>query len=373
MNEFASTFRGRRVFLTGHTGFKGAWLTLWLAKLGAEVTGYSLGPPTTPNLFDLAHVRGATARHHEADLRDRPAIRRAMIETEPDLVLHLAAQSAVRPGYQQPYETFEINTMGTASVLDAVRALGRPCAVVVVTTDKCYENREHVWGYRETDAMGGHDPYSASKGAAELVVSSYRRSFFDPARVAEHGVKLASARAGNVIGGGDFKADAIVPDLVRSRMAGVPLEVRSPDAVRPWQHVLDCLSGYLSLSAQMLGDDAARWCDAWNFGPLSGSELPVRDLVEKFADEWGDGDWLDTSDRRQPHEAKTLRLSIDKALWELGWRPRWGVEDAVRRTADWYRRWHVERASPRELCEEQIDAWTGADCGEPAGLVSVRS
>ena len=260
--------------------------------------------------------------------------------------------------------------MGTASLLEAVRALRKPCVVLVVTTDKCYENREHVWGYREIDAMGGHDPYSASKGAAELVVSSYRRSFFDPARVREHRVKLASARAGNVIGGGDFKADAIVPDLVRSWMAGVPLEVRSPDAVRPWQHVLDCLSGYLSLSAQMLQDDAARWCDAWNFGPLAGSELPVRDLVRRFLDEWGDGDWLDKSDPRQPHEAKTLRLSVDKAMWELRWRPRWAVDEAVQRTAEWYRRWHAEGASPRELCEEQIEAWLAAGQEQAAGVLS---
>lgn len=364
-------FRDRSVFLTGHTGFKGAWLALWLHRLGARVTGYSLRPPTQPNLYDLARVEQAIVRHHDADLRDRGALRQAMSQAQPDVVLHLAAQSAVRPSYRDPYETFEINTMGTASLLEAVRSLGKPCAVLVVTTDKCYENREHAWGYRECDAMGGHDPYSASKGAAELVVASYRRSFFHPDRLHQHGVRLASARAGNVIGGGDFKADAIVPDLVRSRMAGLPLGVRSPAAIRPWQHVLDCLSGYLSLSAQMLQVDAARWCDAWNFGPMPGSELPVRDLVERFLGEWGDGDWLDESDPRQPHEAQTLRLAIDKALWELGWRPRWSVDEAIRRTAEWYRRWHAEGASPRELCEEQIEAYMAADRSQPSGLLSV--
>lgn len=345
---------GTRVFLTGHTGFKGSWLSLWLNRLGAIVTGYALQPPTRPSLFELAEVRQTLARDHVGDLRDRAALREALVDAQPDVVLHLAAQSVVRESYRDPYESFDVNVMGTASLLEAVRAYGRPCVVVVVTTDKCYENREQVWGYRESDAMGGHDPYSASKGACEVLVSSYRRSFFDPQKLDEHGVKLATARAGNVIGGGDFTADALVPDLVRSLSRGEPLRLRSPDAVRPWQHVLDAVGGYLTLAERMLGADDPRWCDGWNFGPLPGNELSVREIVERLLECWGSGSWIDASTPGQLHEAKVLRLCIDKAIWELGWRPRWGVDEAVRRAAQWYRG-HADGASAAELCLADIN------------------
>lgn len=373
MNTDLSSIRGRSVFVTGHTGFKGAWLTLWLDMLGARVTGYSLPAPTQPSHFELAGVRDLLVREHEADLRDRASMHRAIAEARPDVVLHLAAQSVVRAGYRDPYETFDVNVMGTASVLDAVRAMGRPCAVVVVTTDKSYENREHVWGYRENDAMGGHDPYSASKGACELLVSSYRRSYFDPAKLHQHGVKLATARAGNVIGGGDWTADALVPDLVRSLQTGRPLELRSPKAIRPWQHVLDALSGYLSLATAMLASDDATLCDGWNFGPLPGNEWPVGELVDEFIAAFGEGSWRDVSDPNQLHEAQVLRLCIDKAMWELGWRPRWNVVQAIRHTAEWYRSWRDGSPPVIDITRGQIEEYTaaGAEAVQSAGLLRV--
>ncbi len=236
--------------------------------------------------------------------------------------------------------------------------LGRPCVVVVVSSDKCYENREHVWGYREMDPVGGYDPYSASKGAAEIVAAAYRRSFFPPARLAEHGVKLATARAGNVIGGGDWAKDRIIPDVVRHLQAGEPVPVRNPAAVRPWQHVLEPLSGYLTLAARMLASDDPKWCEAWNFGPLPGDEIPVGRLVDSFIAAWGEGQWKDTSDANRPHEAQVLRLGIDKALRQLGWRPRWNVAEAVRRTAAWYRRFYRDRPSNmREACLADVAAY----------------
>lgn len=356
--------RGRSVFVTGHTGFKGAWLSLWLDRLGARVSGYALTPPTEPSLFERAGVESLLAAHHVADLRDRGRLERALAEAQPDLVLHLAAQSVVRAGYDDPYETFDVNVMGTAAVLEAVRKLRRPCAVLVVTTDKCYENREQVWGYRETDAMGGHDPYSASKGACELLVSSYRRSFFDPSRVAEHGVKLATARAGNVVGGGDWTAHALLPDLVRAIESGEALAVRSPTAIRPWQHVLDALGGYLTLACRLIESDEPRWCDGWNIGPLPGNELPVRDVVDRFIAAYGEGTWIDASDPRQPHEAQTLRLAIDKAMWELGWRPRWTVDEAIAHTAAWYRG-HRGGAAARDLCLNDIERYEAAAAAMP--------
>lgn len=359
VNPSLERFADRSVFVTGHTGFKGSWLSLWLHRLGARVTGYSRGMPTQPNHFDLAGVHAVLDAHHEGDLRDAHRLRSALEAAQPQVVLHLAAQSVVRDGYRDPHETFDVNVMGTAALLDAVRALKRPCVVLVITTDKVYDNREHVWGYREIDPLGGHDPYSASKAACDLLTASYRQSFFSPQTLHEHGVKLAIARAGNVIGGGDFTVHALIPDLVRARASGKPVEIRAPDAVRPWQHVLDCLHGYLTLAATMLASDEPQWCDAWNFGPLAGNELPVRDLVERFLSQWGDDPraWLDTSDPAQPHEAKVLRLSIDKALWQLNWRPRWDVDDALAYTAAWYRSWNEDHASVPALSRGQIEAY----------------
>ena len=352
-----SIFRNKRVFLTGHTGFKGSWLTLWLHRLGAEVYGYSLPPPTSPSNYALARVGDALTGETIADIRDRDRMAAAVAAFKPDALFHLAAQPLVRDSYAMPYETFEVNVMGTASVLDAVRAAGRPCAVVCITTDKCYENREQVWGYRECDPMGGHDPYSASKGAAEILIASYRRSFFHPADLARHGVQLASARAGNVVGGGDWAKDRIVTDMVAALAAGRPVPVRNPHAIRPWQHVLEPLSGYLTLAAAMLEQPAPKWCDSWNFGPVSGTELTVGRLADAFVAAWGSGHWEDRSDPSQPHEASVLRLSIEKAGWTLNWCPRWSCEEMVKRTAQWYRRVLCEGADARKTCEADIEAY----------------
>ncbi|MEI8371974.1 MAG: CDP-glucose 4,6-dehydratase [Planctomycetota bacterium] len=344
-----SVLAGRSVFVTGHTGFKGSWLSIWLHALGARVTGYALAPPTSPSNFEASGIRDLLAAHHEADLRDSASLHIALKAASPDVVFHLAAQPIVRESYANPRETFDVNVMGTVNVLEAIRVLGKPCAVVVVTSDKCYENREQTWGYRECDALGGHDPYSASKGAAEIVAASYRRSFFPPQHLQRHGVKLATARAGNVIGGGDWAKDRIITDVVRhlqTGQPGQPVPVRSPRAIRPWQHVLEPLDGYLSLAARMLESDDPTWCDAWNFGPVPGEEIPVGQLVELFVQAWGSGAWQDVSDPNQLHEAGVLRLCIDKSLHQLGWRPRWSVAEAIRRTAEWFRRFYASLPSP---------------------------
>jgi CDP-glucose 4,6-dehydratase len=352
-----STFRNKRVFVTGHTGFKGSWFALWLHRLGAEVYGYSLPPPTDPSNYALSNVRGVLRGETLGDIRDRKLMREALTSFKPDVVFHLAAQPLVRDSYAMPYDTFDVNVMGTASVLDAVRDLGCPCAVVCVTTDKCYENREQVWGYRECDPMGGYDPYSASKGAAEILIASYRRSFFHPDHIPEHGVQLASARAGNVIGGGDWARDRIMTDMVAALTEGRPVPVRNPHAIRPWQHVLEPLSGYLALAAAMLEKPDAKWASGWNFGPVSGTEVPVGGLVSSFVEEWGSGEWVDQSTPGQPHEASILRLSIEKAGWELGWRPRWSNGEMVKRTARWYRRVLCDGADARQACEADIEAY----------------
>jgi CDP-glucose 4,6-dehydratase len=348
--------RNRRVFLTGHTGFKGSWLTLWLRRLGAIVTGYALPPNTSPNCFAAARVRDCLQDHHEADIRDAEKLAVCMKEARPDVVLHLAAQPLVRESYRTPSETFAVNVQGTVNLLEAVRRLEKPCAVVVATSDKCYLNREQIWGYRECDALGGHDPYSASKAAAEIVTASYRDSFFAPAQLDRHGVQVASARAGNVIGGGDWSPDRIVTDIVRCIQAGQPVGVRNPHAVRPWQHVLEPLGGYLTLAAKMVATPGARWCSAWNFGPSSGEELPVGKLVELFLETWGSGSWQDLSVPAAPHEAGLLRLAIDKAIWQLDWRPRWSVREAVTRTARWYQAFDPA-ADMTSRCLADIEAY----------------
>ena len=353
-------FKGKRVFLTGHTGFKGSWLALWLRQLGAEVYGYSLfPPPTDPSNYALARVSQAMAGETAGDIRDRDLLRTRIADAKPHAVFHLAAQPLVRESYLSPYETFDVNVMGTASLLDAVRTSGAPCAVICVTTDKCYENREQAKGYRESDPMGGHDPYSASKGAAEILISSYRRSFFNPDALAQHGVQVASARAGNVIGGGDWARDRIVADMVRSLLAGQPVAVRNPHAIRPWQHVLEPLSGYLTLAAAMLSRPSPAWCEGWNFGPSEGTEATVGVLADTFIRAWGSGTWTDASDPHQPHEASILRLNVEKAGSSLCWTPRWTLEETARRTALWYRRALRERADAQALCLNDIRAYEG--------------
>jgi CDP-glucose 4,6-dehydratase len=356
-----SELKGRSVLLTGHTGFKGSWLAIWLHQLGARVTGYALKPCTTPNNFEASGVGQLLERHCEGDIRDLQSLGQAMDAANPDVVLHLAAQPIVRESYTTPRETFETNFMGTCNVLECIRLRAKPCVAVVITSDKCYENREQVWGYCERDAMGGHDPYSASKGAAELLVSSYRRSFFPPDQCHRHGVKIATARAGNVIGGGDWARDRIVPDIVRHLASSHAVPVRSPWAVRPWQHVLEPLCGYLTLAAQMLGCDDPTLCDGWNFGPFIEGNATVQDLVEAFCAAWGQGRWEDHSDPKQPHEANTLRLSIEKAITRLNWRPVWMFQDTILRTANWYREYYNDsQGGMFRACVRDIEAYVEA-------------
>ncbi len=354
----SQAFAGRSVFVTGHTGFKGSWLSIWLHALGARVSGYALAPPTSPSNFEACGLRGLLAGHYQADLRDYGSLCAALEAAAPEVVFHLAAQPLVRQSYANPRETFDVNVMGTLNLLEAIRVQGRSCVVLVITSDKCYENREQTWGYRECDALGGHDPYSASKGAAEIVVAAYRSSFFPPAELRRHGVNLATVRAGNVIGGGDWAQDRILTDVVRHLRAGLPVPVRSPTAIRPWQHVLEPLSGYLTLAARMFLSDDPALSSGWNFGPTPGEEIPVSQLVELFIQAWGSGAWQDVSDPGQPHEAGVLRLCIDKALHQLHWRPRWSVVEAVRRTAEWFRRFYATPA-PDALaaCREDIEAY----------------
>jgi CDP-glucose 4,6-dehydratase len=344
--ELKAAWAGKRVLVTGHTGFKGAWLTLWLSRLGAHVTGFSLAPE--PDSLFLAAAVAKSCVHIEGDVRDVKAVKAVLEECRPDAVLHLAAQSLVRRSYAEPLWTLETNVMGTANVLDAVRTSGLGCAIVVVSSDKCYENRETVHAYRETDPMGGHDPYSMSKGATELVTSAWRRSFFPPSRLEQHRVAVASARAGNVIGGGDWAADRIVPDCIRALKAGQPIAVRNPASVRPWQHVLEPLSGYLVLGAQLMGPRAAEFCDGWNFGPSLDSSRPVAALVSAVVQHWGGGRWEDKSDPHAPHEASLLRLAIDQAHARLHWAPKWGFDETVARTVGWYRE-QVKGASAEAL------------------------
>jgi len=353
-------FRGRTVLVTGHTGFKGSWLCLWLARLGAKVVGLALDPPTVPNNFTLSGVREALQEHVIADVRDVALLIKTIERTRPDVVLHLAAQTVVRTAHREPLETWSVNVMGTVAVLEAIRLARQPCATVIVTSDKAYDNREQVWGFREEDPLGDRETYGASKGAAELATRAYRESFFPPERLKEHSVKIASARAGNVIGGGDWTADALIVDIVRAVQRREPVAIRRPDAFRPWQHVLQALSGYLTLAARLLQSDDPALCSGWNIGPLPGSELPVSELVALFLKEMGGGKWIDASDPAAPHEAIALRLCIDKALWQLPWRPEWSLPEVLAHTAAWYRRWLAGDSALQEFSLTQIAAYEAA-------------
>jgi CDP-glucose 4,6-dehydratase len=345
------TYDGRRVLVTGHTGFKGAWLAEWLTRLGSEVTGYALDAPTTPNLFAAVGLE-RRIRHVVADVRDADRVAAEVAAARPSVIFHLAAQAIVRTAYAQPRETFETNVMGTVNVLEAARACDSVQAVVVVTSDKTYQNLELGRPFRETDPVGGRDPYSASKGAAELVVDAYRQSYF------AEGAAVASVRAGNVIGGGDWAADRIVPDIVRAVTAGEPVVVRNPGAVRPWQHVLEPLSGYLWLGARLLADGQA-FAGPWNFGPTDTSEdRTVRWVVETFLAGWGSGSWTTPADgTRHPHEAHHLAVDSAKARERLGWAPVWDARTAVRNTAEWYAAYQADPAVARERLDTQLAAY----------------
>jgi|ERR1035438_6498221 CDP-glucose 4,6-dehydratase len=360
---FAEAFRNKTVWLSGHTGFKGAWLAQWLLELGANVHGFALEPATEPALFDQLGL--AKRLHHQiADIRDPAAVRKSIGQVQPDFVFHLAAQPLVRLSYEQPLETYATNVMGTAHVLEALRGLKKPCAAVLVTTDKCYENREWLHGYREDDPLGGHDPYSSSKAAAEIAIAAWRRSFFK-----NHPVKIASARAGNVIGGGDWAKDRIVPDCVRALQKKRLIAVRNPNATRPWQHVLEPLSGYLWLAAFLASDlrplpsaishQSSVLCplsSAFNFGPAHEANRTVAELVAEVLKHWP-GHWEDQSDPKAVHEANLLQLATDKAHALLGWSPVWPFSTTVERTVAWYRDTAARPQTANALTTRQIDQY----------------
>jgi CDP-glucose 4,6-dehydratase len=344
---------GKRVFLTGHTGFKGGWAALWLQRMGAHVTGFALAPPTSPALFEVAGVaEGMTSII--GDIRDRDALREALVAADPEIVLHMAAQPLVRASYDDPVGTYATNVMGTVHLLEAVRKASSVRAVCVVTTDKCYENREWVWGYREDEAMGGYDPYSNSKGCAELVVSAYRRSFFSGGTCAA----IASGRAGNVIGGGDWADDRLIPDILRAIAGGEKVLIRNPVAVRPWQHVLEPVAGYLVLAHALWSDPKAA-AEAWNFGPRDDDAKPVQWIVEKMCGLWGNDAGWTHDDGTQPHEARYLKLDVSKARAGLGWQPRWSLSEALDSITAWHRAW-LAGADMHAHCLHEIERFAGA-------------
>jgi CDP-glucose 4,6-dehydratase len=358
MNSLADHYCGKTVLITGQTGFKGSWLALWLYSLGAKVCGYALAPPTKPSNFQLIKAAGIMSRQIEADIRDYRRLKKFVAAVRPDFTFHLAAQSLVRESYISPRETFETNLGGTVNLLEAVRELNRPCIIVVVTSDKCYDNTGQRKGYRETDPMGGHDPYSASKGTAELVTAAYRNSFFPPAKISSHGVKLASARSGNVIGGGDWSPDRIMTDSITALVGHRPIPVRNPLAIRPWQHVLEPLSGYLLLASKMAGANGGKYCEAWNFGSSDESVHSVKDLVNEVIRHWGSGSWRHSGRKNAPPEAFYLTLCSDKACRRLGWKNTWNFTKAVAETVKWYRAWHEQKTSLRNLCLTQIEDYS---------------
>jgi len=337
--------------VTGHTGFKGSWLALWLQTMGARVIGYALPPSSNQKLFAAAGVaRGMTSV--EGDVRDFSTLSSVVKKYQPEIVFHMAAQSLVRYSYANPVETYATNVMGTVNMLEAARLSGGIRAMVNVTSDKCYENREWIWGYREDEAMGGHDPYSNSKGCAELVTAAYRNSYFNPANFADHRVALASARAGNVIGGGDWAADRLVPDVMRAIAEGKPVQIRNPHAIRPWQYVLEPLSGYLML-AERLWNEGANFAEAWNFGPDDEDAKPVSWIVDRLTQAWGEGASWAVDEGQHPHEAYHLKLDCSKARSRLGWKPRWRLGDALEAIVHWHRA-HQGGKDMRDVTLQQI-------------------
>ncbi|MGY5956331.1 CDP-glucose 4,6-dehydratase [Kosakonia sp. BK9b] len=333
----ASFWKGKRVFITGHTGFKGSWLTLWLQSMGAVLKGYSLNPPTEPSLYDSAGVE-KLIDSTIGDIRNYDQLSAAINEFKPEIVFHMAAQPLVRLSYDEPVETYSTNVMGTVHLLEAVKRVGGVKAVVNITSDKCYDNREWVWGYREHEAMGGYDPYSNSKGCAELVASAYRNSFFNEKDYEKHGVALASVRAGNVIGGGDWAKDRLIPDILRSFEKQQTVIIRNPHAIRPWQHVLEPLSGYITI-AQRLYNEGPAFAEGWNFGPREDDAKPVQFIVETMVNIWGDdAAWL-LDGNEHPHEAHYLKLDCSKARMRLGWQPRWDLVETLERIVKWHKAW----------------------------------
>jgi CDP-glucose 4,6-dehydratase len=362
-----SFWKGRRVFLTGHTGFKGSWLSLWLDALGADVTGYALEPPTQPSLFEQAKV--ANLFHSVfADVRDFQRLKAAVEECRPDVVIHMAAQSVVRRGYEDPIETYSSNVMGTVNILEAVRQLKHPCAFVNVTSDKCYANQEWVWGYRENEPMGGRDPYSNSKGCAELVTTAYRESFFSLATLKDHGVALASARAGNAIGGGDWTSNQLIPDLVRAFLAGRPCLIRNPSAIRPWQFVLEPLRGYLML-AERLAEEPARFASAWNFGPAEEDAKPVSWIADELTRLWAGSALWRLDGATHPREAYSLKLDTSKSRTLLDWHPALPLNQALEWIVEWYRTFEAG-SDLRSITRTQIERYEECACSCDLSVVT---
>ena len=349
---FHNFYNGRKVFITGHTGFKGSWLCLLLHKSGADVYGYALEPPTNPSLFveaDIASLITSTI----GDVRDYDFLLKTLQEVQPEIIIHLAAQPLVRESYKNPRETYEINVMGTVNLLDAVRQVNSVKAILNITTDKCYENDERHSGYRESDPMGGYDPYSNSKGCSELVTSSFRNSYFNSNSYQSHGVALASARAGNVIGGGDWAADRLIPDIFRAIVQGEKVSIRNPYAVRPWQHVLEPLTGYLVLCEKLYTDGSA-FAEGWNFGPEDNDAQNVEWITRKICELWSNDVQYVVDNSNQPHEATYLKLDCSKAKSKLGWYPRWNIETSLQLIVDWNKAYQ-DKSDMRQVCFQQID------------------
>lgn len=349
-----SFWKNKKVLITGHTGFKGSWLSLWLQNAGANVIGYALPPPTTPNLFTIADIHKNMVSL-TGDVRDLGQLSTVIRSYTPEIIFHMAAQSLVRYSYQNPVETYLVNIMGTVNLLDAIRRIGGTKVVVNITSDKCYENREWVWGYRENEPMGGYDPYSSSKGCSELVTAAFRSSFFSRGEFSRHSVALASARAGNVIGGGDWAEDRLIPDIMRAIMKRKPVAIRNPHAIRPWQHVLEPLSGYLLL-AEKLWENGPDFAESWNFGPNETDAQPVSWIVDYLTGLWGDGASWKKVEGDHPHEAHSLRLDSSKAKIRLGWQPRWDLETALNTIISWYQDYHGKKEMRRTMLK-QIESY----------------
>ena len=355
MNIGKKFWTNKKVFLTGHTGFKGAWLCLWLNSIGAKITGYALQPPTTPNLFKLCRIE-QSIRSIIADMRDIKSLCKAMQEAAPEVVIHMAAQPLVRDSYKYPLETYSINVMGTVNLFEAVRTCKSVKAVINVTTDKCYENKGWIWGYRENEPLGGYDPYSNSKACSEMVTSAYRNSYFNPKEYHRHGVGVATARAGNVIGGGDWAADRLIPDCIRALLKGEKVLIRNPHAVRPWQHVLEPLSGYLIL-AQKLYKDGHHYAGGWNFGPDDYGNKTVEWVVQSLCEKWGQNTSYEKDKRKHPYEANYLKLDCTKSKAMLGWRPRWNLDKAIDSILEWIKA-YKEKKDLRKVCLRQIKEYS---------------
>ncbi len=351
MNNVFSKYKNKKVLITGHTGFKGSWLTIWLHELGADITGVALDPFTEKDNFVLSGLSDKI-NDLRCDILKYDKLLNVFQKIQPEFVFHLAAQPLVRYSYEHPKLTFDTNIGGTVNVLECCRLTDSVSSIVVVTSDKCYENREWIWGYRENDALGGYDPYSASKGGAEIVVNAYLRSFFNPADYKIHGKSLASVRAGNVIGGGDWSVDRIIPDCIRSLENNKKITIRNPNAVRPWQHVLEPLSGYLKLALKII-DDPLTFCGAWNFGPYSSSIVPVKEIADLVISNYGKGEWHIDDNQKHPHEASLLALDISKAVHILGWNPSLNIDQTIELTIDWYKKYSTD--SVYSICQKQIE------------------